>query len=145
MICRKPVWAKLKSTAFEGLTRSLYTPLSTRAAQACLQSRSLGVAKLRLLPKTTGKPAPTLSASHCQQSHIIVAAQRNGALLSLLCSCVIAVHVHSNCTLAEKKAATTVRQDFWAAATTPVLAQATLQFRSMTSLIVMSRRAPTPV
>ncbi len=33
----------------------MYTPLPATAAQACLQSRSLGVAKLRLLPKKTGQ------------------------------------------------------------------------------------------
>ena len=52
---RKPVWAKLKSTAYEGLTGKMYTSLPATAAQACLQSRSLGVAKLRLLPKKTGQ------------------------------------------------------------------------------------------
>ena len=52
---RKPVWAKLKNTAYEGLTGKMYTPLPAIAAQACLQSRSLGVAKLRLLPKKTGQ------------------------------------------------------------------------------------------
>ena len=60
MLCRKPVWAKLKSEAYQGLTGKLFTPLPTRDAQACLQSRSLGIAKLRLLPKLTG--------SHCRSS-----------------------------------------------------------------------------
>ena len=55
LFCRKPVWAKLKNAAYEGLTGKLYTPLPATAAQACLQSRSLGVAKLRLLPKKTGQ------------------------------------------------------------------------------------------
>ena len=54
MFPRKPVWAKLKAEAYQGLTGKLYTPLPTRAAQACLQARSLGIAKLRLLPKKTG-------------------------------------------------------------------------------------------
>ena len=53
--CRKPVWAKLKTEAFAHLTGSLYTPMTLRAAQQTLQSRSLGFARLRLLPKQTGK------------------------------------------------------------------------------------------
>ena len=48
------MWARLKSEAFSCLTGSLYTTMSLRAAQHCLQSRSLGFAKLRLLPKQTG-------------------------------------------------------------------------------------------
>ncbi len=69
LLCRKPVWAKLKNAAYEGLTGKMYTPLPATAAQACLQSRSLGVAKLRLLPKKTGqsyaKPgALTLTLPH---------------------------------------------------------------------------------
>ncbi|KAL3137379.1 hypothetical protein ABBQ32_006906 [Trebouxia sp. C0010 RCD-2024] len=61
---RKPVWAKLKSSAYQGLTGKLYTQLTTRAAQACLQSRSLGIAKLRLLPKKTGlRPIANLGST----------------------------------------------------------------------------------
>lgn len=63
--CRKPVWAKLKTTAYEGLNGRMYTPLPATAAQACLQSRSLGVAKLRLLPKKTGWLHVELRVSNC--------------------------------------------------------------------------------
>ena len=72
--CRKPVWAKLKTTAYEGLTGKMYTPLPATAAQACLQSRSLGVAKLRLLPKKTGqshaKPGTLTLSSYCLCPHM---------------------------------------------------------------------------
>lgn len=78
LLCRKPVWAKLKSTAYEGLTGNMYTPLPATAAQACLQSRSLGVAKLRLLPKKTG------------QSH----AKPGTLTLSLYCLCPHMKHMH---------------------------------------------------
>ena len=72
--CRKPVWAKLKTTAYEGLTGKMYTPLPATAAQACLQLRSLGVAKLRLLPKKTGqshaKPGTLTLSSYCLCPHM---------------------------------------------------------------------------
>ena len=50
------MWAKLRSEAYKSLPGRLYTPLTLRTAQGYLQSRSLGFAKLRLLPKRTGKP-----------------------------------------------------------------------------------------
>lgn len=70
LLCRKPVWAKLKNTAYEGLTGKMYTPLPATAAQACLQARSLGVAKLRLLPKKTGQPRVELGALRLSLYHL---------------------------------------------------------------------------
>lgn len=50
------MWAKLRKEAYKSLPSKLYTPLTLPAARGYLQSRTLGFAKLRMLPKRTGKP-----------------------------------------------------------------------------------------
>ncbi|GAB4814869.1 hypothetical protein N2152v2_001915 [Parachlorella kessleri] len=51
---RKPVWARLAHAAVRELEGSQFEAVPRQQAQAVLQSRKLGVAKLRLLPKRTG-------------------------------------------------------------------------------------------
>ena len=53
--CRKPVWAKLRHSAHQELAAQLYEPISMETARQVLQQRRLGVARLRLVPKKTGK------------------------------------------------------------------------------------------
>ncbi|PSC73504.1 telomerase reverse transcriptase [Micractinium conductrix] len=54
---RKPVWAALARDATEELQQRQFAPLAARQAQAILQARKLGVARLRLLPKRAGMRA----------------------------------------------------------------------------------------
>jgi len=51
---RKPVWARLEAGAHDALRATMFMPVTAAAAQRCLQARSLGVARLRLLPKRDG-------------------------------------------------------------------------------------------
>ncbi len=49
------MWARLAHAAVRELEGSQFEAVPRQQAQAVLQSRKLGVAKLRLLPKRTGK------------------------------------------------------------------------------------------
>ncbi len=61
------MWARLAQAAVRELEGSQFEPVPRQQAQAILQGRKLGVAKLRLLPKRTGggpgPPNATPSAS----------------------------------------------------------------------------------
>ena len=48
------MWARLEASAHDALRATMFTPVTAAAAQRCLQARSLGVARLRLLPKRDG-------------------------------------------------------------------------------------------
>lgn len=52
--CRKPVWVMLRQSALAALRSRLFTPVTSEAARRCLSTRSLGVARIRLLPKRNG-------------------------------------------------------------------------------------------
>lgn len=51
---RKPVWMHLASSALDGLSGTQFARISAPQAQKILQSRKIGVARLRLLPKRSG-------------------------------------------------------------------------------------------
>ncbi len=51
---RKPVWARLQASAMRELLSSRFTPITQQQAYQRLSQRELGLAKLRLLPKTWG-------------------------------------------------------------------------------------------
>ena len=48
------MWAQLRSEALVALKRDLYAPMSAAEARLTLESRQLGVSKLRLIPKSKG-------------------------------------------------------------------------------------------
>lgn len=66
--CRKPVWAKLRHFAQQELAAQLYEPISMEHARQVLQQRRLGVARLRLVPKKTGKGIQKLQQCHQPES-----------------------------------------------------------------------------
>ena len=51
---RKEVWAQLRSEALVALKRDLYAPMTAAEARLTLESRQLGVSRLRLIPKSKG-------------------------------------------------------------------------------------------
>lgn len=51
---RKPVWVRMAASVVGGLAGSQFAPIASGEAQKILQSRKLGVARLRLLPKRVG-------------------------------------------------------------------------------------------
>lgn len=51
---RKPVWMQLAASALDGLSGTQFARISACQAQKILQSRKIGVARLRLLPKRSG-------------------------------------------------------------------------------------------
>ena len=51
---RKEVWAQLRSEALVALKRDLYAPMTAAEARLTLESRQLGVSRLRLIPKSRG-------------------------------------------------------------------------------------------
>ena len=48
------MWLELQRQAQEKLRNELYSPLSAAEARGILESRKLGIASLRLLPKMSG-------------------------------------------------------------------------------------------
>ena len=55
LVCRKSVWKRLREAAVESM-RPLFRPVQSSEACACLQARTLGITRLRFLPKRSGKP-----------------------------------------------------------------------------------------
>ena len=76
---RKEVWAQLRSEALVALKRDLYAPMTAAEARLTLESRQLGVSRLRLIPKSkgtlVGSHVPVLTAAaaaaarHCDLGH----------------------------------------------------------------------------
>ena len=54
-MCRKSVWKRLREAAVESM-RPLFRPVQSSEACACLQARTLGITRLRFLPKRSGRP-----------------------------------------------------------------------------------------
>lgn len=48
------MWGLLRQSALAALRSNLFTPVTSEAARRCLSTRSLGVARIRLLPKRNG-------------------------------------------------------------------------------------------
>ena len=48
------MWAQLRSEALVALKRDLYAPMTAAEARLTLESRQLGISKLRLIPKSKG-------------------------------------------------------------------------------------------
>ena len=59
--CRKGVWRQLREAA-AAETKELFTAVQSTDARDCLQARSLGVTRLRYLPKKTGTSMPSLQS-----------------------------------------------------------------------------------
>lgn len=57
------MWAALRAQAQASLVGDLYAPLPPGTVAAAMQSRRLGAARLRLLPKATGRSCNVLSAT----------------------------------------------------------------------------------
>ena len=51
---RKPVWSKMISKAFEDTLGATFVPVPRNVARQALESRKIGVARLRFLPKQSG-------------------------------------------------------------------------------------------
>ena len=51
------MWLELQRQAHAKLRADVYSPMSAAEAQSILQSRKLGIASLRLLPKKSGNHA----------------------------------------------------------------------------------------
>jgi len=57
------VWAQLRSEALVALKRDLYAPMTAAEARLTLESRQLGISKLRLIPKSKGAPVQSIGGS----------------------------------------------------------------------------------
>ena len=55
LVRRKSVWKRLREAAVDSM-RPLFRPVQSSEACACLQARTLGITRLRFLPKRSGKP-----------------------------------------------------------------------------------------
>ncbi len=57
------MWAQLRSEALVALKRDLYAPMTAAEARLTLESRQLGISKLRLIPKSKGAPVQSIGGS----------------------------------------------------------------------------------
>ena len=57
------MWAQLRNEALVALKRDLYAPMTAAEARLTLESRQLGISKLRLIPKNKGAPVQSRAGS----------------------------------------------------------------------------------
>jgi hypothetical protein len=74
--CRKEVWARLRSDALVALKRDLYAPMTAAEARLTLETRQLGVSKLRLIPKCKGASEASAGAC-CSAQPVLLAASKS--------------------------------------------------------------------
>ena len=75
------MWLELQRQAHAQLRAVVYSPVSAAEAQTILQSRKLGIASLRLLPKKSGNPSPQEHRTTCTGSCLRVGSLQTASWL----------------------------------------------------------------